>query len=917
MADLRIVDAPVLSQESITDDVKMPTGGLGNYAIRLGDIVWYVVAKEQLANKNYVDLSSKGVKDKLDSHITDKANPHNVTKAQVGLGNVDNTADIDKPVSNAVKSAIITATTDMATKAYVNSKDGDLTTLTTTDKTSLVKAINEVVSVKANKADKATTLLGYGITDAYTKSEIDTNYGGVKTLYDKNVAAGAGANGWTDTLIATSENVNQRQINDGLESVSQLAGIKNPRNGMRVYVKSYHAGYNRGGGWFTFDSSKVSFQNSLRQTITNDKGRFINGWVRNVPNNEFTPEMFGAYGEAETLGFDDYQAIEDMFQALVPCPKGTQSNPIALNDALNAMAYTKKHVVRLTSLYKHSKPILIPPNITIIQNNTQSHWSRNAHQGLWYSPDADKRNSFAVGNYVYSKIDVNIVDKDNNAKNWYLNTDVMFIPKSDAESATYYAIGFNQAVENLTIITDLDVTLGLRLINSHISCKDLTIGGYINSFSYNTPKVPKVGMLLVDTYVSDFSNLKLKADIQGVVVAGSQASTVFDHPWIVQSARGGQKTSDFVPIYKSDEYTVTGSIAITVIDSDPHFHCPTYEFWNIGVAALRISPVVDGNTAVSLYRPHCESTLMKHEYYLLNSSINVEFKNSLGSISTLGGDAKTAFKDRDGSIVTYPDYSIFYFKNCGTERTARISGTVYYSFGTLFKRENSADGIVHWDAIFNSTLFQRYGLIGDVRLIGSCNWSKQGMNTIFVDAVNGSDTNAGFGNEKPIKTLSNLKNYVDVVGIKYVSFKTNYTMQANVVMPNNSVEFLGSNVTIDMKTYKFVFQDNFDAKFHKVLTLTKQDTTELFSTDNSVSGRLVLESNIDAPNSTLVMGKKGCDMDLVVNNTTLNVKDYVLSFQPYFTVGISVVTSSAIPTNSIYPSTVLVKYKSPNVTLSV
>ena len=46
MADLRIVDAPVLLQESITDDVKMPTGGLGNFSIRLGDIVWYVVTKE-------------------------------------------------------------------------------------------------------------------------------------------------------------------------------------------------------------------------------------------------------------------------------------------------------------------------------------------------------------------------------------------------------------------------------------------------------------------------------------------------------------------------------------------------------------------------------------------------------------------------------------------------------------------------------------------------------------------------------------------------------------------------------------------------------------------------------------------------------------------------------------------------------
>ena len=546
-------------------------------------------------------------------------------------------------------------------------------------------------------------------------SPLFVKFDGLLRLYKKNVDAGAGSDGWAADLVMY-DGLTQKQINDGLESVAQLLAIKNPRNGQRVYVKSYHAGYKRGGGWFTFDESKVSFQNSLGQTITNDKGRFINGWVRDVPNNEFTPEMFGAYGEAATLGFDDYQAIEDMFHALVPCPKGTQANPIALNDVLNAQVYTEKHVVRLTSLYKHSKPVLIPPNITIIQNNTQSHWSRRAHQGLWYSPDVDKRNSFAVGNYVYSKIDVN--NTDNSANNWYLNTDVMFMPKFTDESVTYYALGFNQAVENLTIITDLDVTLGLRLINSHISCKDLTVGGYINSFSYGNAKLPKVGVLLVDTYVSDFSNLKLKADIQGVVVVGSQASTVFDHPWIVNSSRE-LKTSDLVPIYKSAEYTVTGSIGITVIDGDPHFNCPTYEHWNIGVAAIWTNQVSVGNTAVSLYRPHCESFVMKHEYYLLNSNINVEFKNSLGSLTELGGDEKTVFKDYDGSIVTYPDYSIFYFKNCGTERTARISGTVYYSFGTLFKRDNSADGIVHWDAIFNSTLFQRFGLIGDVKLRGS------------------------------------------------------------------------------------------------------------------------------------------------------------------------------------------------------
>ena len=42
----------------------------------------------------------------LDTHTTNKSNPHNVTKAQLGLGNVDNTSDVNKPVSMAQQAAI-------------------------------------------------------------------------------------------------------------------------------------------------------------------------------------------------------------------------------------------------------------------------------------------------------------------------------------------------------------------------------------------------------------------------------------------------------------------------------------------------------------------------------------------------------------------------------------------------------------------------------------------------------------------------------------------------------------------------------------------------------------------------------------------------------------------------------------------
>lgn len=46
--------------------------------------------------------------EKAYNHISSQSNPHNVTAQQIGLGSVDNTADLDKPVSKAVQTALDT-----------------------------------------------------------------------------------------------------------------------------------------------------------------------------------------------------------------------------------------------------------------------------------------------------------------------------------------------------------------------------------------------------------------------------------------------------------------------------------------------------------------------------------------------------------------------------------------------------------------------------------------------------------------------------------------------------------------------------------------------------------------------------------------------------------------------------------------
>ena len=65
----------------------------------------YVEISESLAlgetsSTAYPGDKGKATTDKVNAHTSDYNNPHKVDKAQVGLGNVDNTADLDKPVSN-------------------------------------------------------------------------------------------------------------------------------------------------------------------------------------------------------------------------------------------------------------------------------------------------------------------------------------------------------------------------------------------------------------------------------------------------------------------------------------------------------------------------------------------------------------------------------------------------------------------------------------------------------------------------------------------------------------------------------------------------------------------------------------------------------------------------------------------------
>ena len=65
-------------------------------------------AADAKATGDYLRLLSSGggISKEIAAHIESRDNPHSVTAAQLGLGQVSNTADADKPVSSLQQAAL-------------------------------------------------------------------------------------------------------------------------------------------------------------------------------------------------------------------------------------------------------------------------------------------------------------------------------------------------------------------------------------------------------------------------------------------------------------------------------------------------------------------------------------------------------------------------------------------------------------------------------------------------------------------------------------------------------------------------------------------------------------------------------------------------------------------------------------------
>lgn len=92
------------------------------------------------------------------THFSSTSNPHSVTKAQVGLGNCDNTSDLNKPISTATQTALDgkVAKVTSSSKVYATDSSGNQTSLSYTDSNTASTVVMRDSSSQVNVAQTPT-----------------------------------------------------------------------------------------------------------------------------------------------------------------------------------------------------------------------------------------------------------------------------------------------------------------------------------------------------------------------------------------------------------------------------------------------------------------------------------------------------------------------------------------------------------------------------------------------------------------------------------------------------------------------------------------------------------------------------------------------------------------------------------------
>lgn len=170
-------DELLATKESLTSEITRATSKENDIIEDLTSEIERAKSAENAVLNNLLEentralLAEETISMSLQEHISDESNPHNTTKEQLELGNVDNTSDMDKPVSTAQQNALNSA---LSTHNISESSHSDIRILIT----GLTTRLNALADSDDTTLDQLSEIVAYiknnkSLIDGITTSKVN------------------------------------------------------------------------------------------------------------------------------------------------------------------------------------------------------------------------------------------------------------------------------------------------------------------------------------------------------------------------------------------------------------------------------------------------------------------------------------------------------------------------------------------------------------------------------------------------------------------------------------------------------------------------------------------------------------------------------------------------------------------------
>lgn len=256
---------------------------------------WNDYEQQLMALATFTEDDVSQLRQEFESHDTDTDNPHHVTAEQVGLGNVDNTSDTDKPVSTEQQTAI-----DEVKALALLADEVSLTTESNASSSSVVRN-QESLSIDLLNEATLNTLGGELLSgalgvDAQIKLPLNNIESGLNIKFKFKVSGGFHNQAATKILASLGNDNLENQYQIGVRFILPTTDYMIPiyntdfytqfLNESKNYTKIAHGENLCGLDLFsirkkvpTISDINISFEITATQALLKDGGITLNSWT--------------------------------------------------------------------------------------------------------------------------------------------------------------------------------------------------------------------------------------------------------------------------------------------------------------------------------------------------------------------------------------------------------------------------------------------------------------------------------------------------------------------------------------------------------------------------------------------------------------------------------------------------------------